>query len=113
MPEFEKDLEDIRETKTRTNELVRALIRDLHRSPLGRAGLAEALKSFTADVGGGSGVSFVTDVADLPLPPTIALLIYHISREAVMNALKHAGAENISIVLDQKDDVVELNIKDD
>src|SRR5205807_7620472 len=48
--EVERDLEQIRETKNQTNQLVRALIRDLHRSPLGRAGLAEALKSFTEDV---------------------------------------------------------------
>src|SRR5205809_3967721 len=67
--EDEKDIEQIRETKNRTNELVRALIRDLHRSPLGRKGLAEALKSFTEDVGRGSGVSFFTDVAELPLSP--------------------------------------------
>src|SRR5919201_2874260 len=61
----EKDLDAIRETKNRTSEMVRALIRDLHRSPLGRAGLAEALVSFAADVGEGSGVAFHTEVADL------------------------------------------------
>ena len=108
-----KDLELIRETKNRTNDMVRALIRDLHRSPLGRAGLGEALKSFTNDVAGNSGINFVVEVADLPLPPPIALLIYHISREAVMNALKHAGASTITIELEPHDDVVELRIRDD
>jgi signal transduction histidine kinase len=111
--EVVKDLELIRDTKNRTNELVRALIRDLHRSPLGRAGLGEALKSFTQDVGGTSGVKFDIEVADLPLPPPIALLMYHISREAVMNALKHSRASNINISLDPHDDVVELRIADD
>jgi len=111
--EVEKDLEQIREAKNRTNELVRALIRDLHRSPLGRAGLAEALKSFTEDVGRGSGVNFVNEIADLPLPPPIALLVYHISREAVMNSLKHSGATNVWITLKPREDVVELTIRDD
>lgn len=111
--EVANDLEAIRETKNRTNELVRALIRDLHRSPLGRAGLAEALKSFTSDVGGPSGTDFHIDVADLPLPPPIQLLVYHISREAVMNALKHAGAANIWIALQPLEDVVQLAIRDD
>jgi signal transduction histidine kinase len=111
--DVETDLDQIRQTKNRTNDLVRALIRDLHRSPLGRAGLAEALKSFAADVGGNSGVKFVTEVADLPLPPPIALLIYHISREAVMNSLKHSGASTVTITLEPKDDVVELRISDD
>jgi signal transduction histidine kinase len=111
--EVAKDLELIRDTKTRTNEMVRALIRDLHRSPLGRAGLGEALKSFTQDVGGSSGVKFNIEVADLPLPPPIALLMYHISREAVMNALKHSRASNINISLEPHDDVVDLCIADD
>src|SRR5207237_1154786 len=111
--DVEKDLDQIRETKNRTNELVRALIRDLHRSPLGRAGLAEALKSFTSDVGGGSGVTFTTAIAELPLPPPIALLIYHISREAVMNTLKHSGAANVWITLEPVEDAVQLTIKDD
>jgi signal transduction histidine kinase len=111
--DVENDLDLIRQTKNRTNDLVRALIRDLHRSPLGRAGLGEALKSFTTDVGVNSGIDFVVEVADLPLPPPIALLIYHISREAVMNALKHAGASTISILLEPRDDVLELRVVDD
>ena len=111
--DVEQDLELIRQTKNRTNDLVRALIRDLHRSPLGRAGLGEALRSFTNDVAGNSGIEFKVEVADLPLPPPIALLIYHISREAVMNALKHAGASTITIQLEPHDGDVELQIIDD
>src|SRR5439155_24589959 len=37
-------LERIKETKNRTADRIRALIRDLHRSPLGHAGLADALR---------------------------------------------------------------------
>ena len=109
----EEELESIRETKNRTSEKIRALIRDLHRSPLGRAGLGEALESFTQDVGGGSGVRFTVDVADLQLPPAIQLLIYHMAREAVMNALKHSGAETILISLQPTDEGVELILRDD
>ncbi len=109
----EQDLDAIRETKNRTSELVRALIRDLHRSPLGRAGLAEALVSFTSDIGEGSGVRFHTEIAPMGLPPAIQLLIYHIAREAAMNALKHSGAENVWIALQPVDDGVELTVRDD
>jgi signal transduction histidine kinase len=109
----EQDLDAIRETKNRTSELVRALIRDLHRSPLGRAGLAEALVSFTSDIGEGSGVRFHADIAPMGLPPAIQLLIYHIAREAAMNALKHSGAENVWIALQPVDDGVELTVRDD
>jgi signal transduction histidine kinase len=109
----DEGLEAIRETKNRTSDLVRALIRDLHRSPLGRKGLAEALKSFTEDVGKGSGVDFPVKVKDLPLAPPIQLLIYHISREAVMNSLKHSGASTISITLEEHEKEVQLEIRDD
>jgi signal transduction histidine kinase len=111
--ETEKGLEAIRETKNRTSDMIRALIRDLHRSPLGRKGLAEAMTSFTEDVGQGSGIAFKVSVADLPLSPPIQLLIYHISREAVMNSLKHSGASTISITLEAGEHDVRLTIGDD
>jgi signal transduction histidine kinase len=107
----ENDLEAIRETKNRTSELVRALIRDLHRSPL--AGLAEALGSFTGDIAKGAGIRFHTDVAPIALPPAIQLIAYHIAREAAMNSLKHSGADNVWITLHPNDDGAELTIRDD
>ena len=46
-----EQLEKIRESKQDTSDRIRALIRHLHRSPLGAKGLAEALESFTDEVG--------------------------------------------------------------
>jgi signal transduction histidine kinase len=83
-------LEKIRDTKNRTADRIRALIRDLHRSPLGHAGLADALRGFIDEIGKDSGVRFHTDVTESQLPPPIALLVYHIAREGVMNAMKHS-----------------------
>ena len=77
-----------------TSDRVRALIRDLHRSPLGAKGLSEAIESFTDEVGRESGVRFHLDVEDVVMPAPIALLLYHVAREGVMNALKHAHAED-------------------
>jgi len=108
-----KDLEGITSTKDQTSNAVRALIRDLHRSPIGRKGLAEAVQSFGADVSKGSRTRVTTDVVEVSLPPPIQLLIYQIAREAAMNALKHAEAENIWISLHERDDGVELQIRDD
>ena len=92
-------LEKIRESKQETSDRIRALIRDLHRSPLGAKGLAEALESFTDEVGRDSGVIFHRDVENIALPAPIALLVYHIAREGVMNALKHAQASNMWIAV--------------
>ncbi len=110
----EKTLEEIRVTKSKTSDRIRALIRDLHRSPLGRAGLAEALQGFIAETARDADIRFHTDIAEVPLPPPIALLLYHIAREGVMNALKHAEASNVWLTVKHpEEDVVELVLRDD
>lgn len=104
---------EIKETKNRTSDRIRALIRDLHRSPLGRAGLAEALHSFIAETGKDAQVRFHTDIDQIDLPAPIALLMYHIAREAVMNSLKHAQASNMWLMVKQDGDEVEMVLRDD
>jgi len=105
-------LDKIRESKQDTSDRIRALIRDLHRSPLGAKGLADALESFTDEVGRDSGVVFHRDVQEISLPAPIALLIYHVAREGVMNALKHAQATDMWIgVVEESDDIV-LRLRD-
>jgi signal transduction histidine kinase len=105
-------LEKIRESKQETSERIRALIRDLHRSPLGAKGLAEALESFTDEVGRDSGVVFHRDVEEIDLPAPIALLVYHIAREGVMNSLKHARATDMWIAVRETGDNIELELRD-
>lgn len=106
-------LDKIKDTKQETSDRVRALIRDLHRSPLGHAGLAEALHGFIAETARDSGVRFHTDIAEVALPAPIALLVYHIAREGTMNALKHANAKNVWVTVRQDDDNIELILRDD
>jgi len=113
LDDTEQTLEEIKETKNRTSDRIRALIRDLHRSPLGRAGLEEALHSFIAETARDSEVQFHTDIDELPLPPPIALLLYHIAREGVMNVMKHAQAENVWLTVKPIRDEVELVLRDD
>jgi signal transduction histidine kinase len=107
-----EQLDKIRESKQETSDRIRALIRDLHRSPLGAKGLAEAFESFTDEVGRDSGVRFHRDVEDITLPAPIALLLYHIGREGVMNALKHAHASDMWITVREHDGSIELQLRD-
>jgi signal transduction histidine kinase len=105
-------LDKIRESKQETSDRIRALIRDLHRSPLGAKGLAEALESFSDEVGRDSSVRFHRDVADIDLPAPIALLVYHIAREGVMNALKHAQARDMWISVREEGGDIVLTLRD-
>jgi signal transduction histidine kinase len=113
LDEAERILGEIKETKNKTSDRIRALIRDLHRSPLGRAGLAEAIKGFLAEMGRESEARLHADVAEIDLPAPIALLVYHNAREAVMNALKHAQASNIWVEVQHDGDEVVLVVRDD
>lgn len=109
----EELLLEIKETKNRTSERIRALIRDLHRSPLGRAGLGEAIRGFLAEMARESDVRFHADIDEVDVPAPIALLLYHNAREGVMNALKHARASNIWVAVEQQGDEVEMTLRDD
>jgi len=116
MDDTEELLLEIKETKNRTSERIRALIRDLHRSPLGRAGLGEAIRGFLAEMARESDVRFHADIDEVEVPAPIALLLYHNAREGVMNALAHAKASNIWVAVEQKGeegDEVEMTLRDD
>ncbi len=113
LPETERTLEEIKETKSKTSDRIRALIRDLHRSPLGPAGLAEALQSFIIETARDADIDFHTDIAEVELPPPIALLLYHIGREGVMNTLKHAHPSNVWLTVRQQADAIEFVLRDD
>ena len=111
--DLEGQLDKIRQSKQDTSDRIRALIRDLHRSPLGAKGLSESLESFTDEVGRDSGIAFHRDIEDIDLPAPIALLIFHIAREGVMNALRHANPTEVSISVHEDDDDIVLSLRDD
>jgi two-component system NarL family sensor kinase len=108
-----EEIEGIRRAKERAQELIRALIRDLHRSPLGRAGLVQALLSFCSDVERDSHIRIRADLAEVDLPAPVQLLCYQVAREAVMNAVKHSGAHSITLSLHEVDDGARLAVADD
>jgi signal transduction histidine kinase len=110
--ELEAQLAKIKASKQETSNRIRALIRDLHRSPLGAKGLAEAFESFVDEVARESGVDFHFDVEDVELPAPIALLLYHVGREGVMNALKHADAPDLWLSVREEEDQIILRLRD-
>jgi signal transduction histidine kinase len=108
-----EEIAGLRESRDRAMHLIRALIKDLHRSPLGRAGLSEALNSYAHEVERDTGVRMRTDLQDPEMAPAIQLLCYHVAREAVMNAIKHAEATAITITLEPTSEGARLSVADD
>lgn len=107
------ELESIRGTKDRTLQVIRSLIKDLHRSPLGRAGLREAITSYCSDLENDSELRFQLDLEEVEMPPPIQLLCYQVTREAIMNVVKHAEASRVRIGLRPTEEGALLEIHDD
>jgi signal transduction histidine kinase len=108
-----EELAALRTSRDRAMQLVRALIKDLNLSPLGRAGLGEALKTYGEEVEKDTGVKVRTRVAEIEMAPPVQLLCYHVAREAVMNAVKHADASTITITLEPTAEGARLRVSDD
>jgi signal transduction histidine kinase len=109
----ERELDGIRQARARASELLRALIKDLRLSPLGRAGVSEALRAFCSEVGKDYRVAVTTDLAEVQMPPPIQLLCYQLAREAVMNAVKHAEPSTVKVTLEPTSGGARVTISDD
>lgn len=107
-----EEIVGLRHSRDRAMELVRGLIKDLHRSPLGREGLNDALRSYGVDVQKQTGVRIETQLQEAPMAAPVQLLCYHVAREAVMNAVKHAEASTITIMLESTEDGARLKVQD-
>ena len=87
--------------------------RGRRRSMTDSTGLRESLSSFTDEEGRDSGIRFHHGADEVELPTPMALLMFHIAREGVMNAIKHAEPTDIwiDIAEDLSGDVV-LRVRD-
>jgi signal transduction histidine kinase len=108
-----EEIAAIRTSRNRAMELIRALIRDLHRSPLGRAGLSEALVSYAHETERDTGLQIRTVLEPVDMAAPVQLLCYHVAREAVNNAIKHAEASTITISVERTRDGARLKVRDD
>jgi two-component system nitrate/nitrite sensor histidine kinase NarX len=96
----------------RANEMLDKVKDKLPSRPMDSSALAESLKSFIDDVGRDSDVQFHPDIHEVDLSTPVALLMFHIAREAVMNAVKHADPTDVWIVLDETRQYVSLEVRD-
>jgi len=93
---------------------LRALLTDLRSDFLTSAGLAASLLNLTQAVRTRSGLDVRLSFADEPdVPPTTKDALLLITREALQNIVKHAGADRVDIVFEATGGDVELLIIDD
>jgi signal transduction histidine kinase len=108
-------LEDVRELVVSTLQSVRRLAIELRPSALDDYGLVSALERLTATVTeqGGPVVDLEAQLGGERLPGEIETALYRIVQEALTNAVKHADASRVSVVLTRTNDAVIAVVEDD
>jgi signal transduction histidine kinase len=93
---------------------MRALIFELRPESLEHEGLIAALSRQAAALQARHNIAVHTDLCEEPsLAPTAKQELYRIAQEAVQNAVKHAHADNVDLLLRQSASAVILEVRDD
>jgi signal transduction histidine kinase len=107
-------LRELRDTAQEALREMRLLIFELRPSVLESEGLVNALRARLEAVEERAGLAVEFEVeGETILPTNVEGGLYRIAQEALNNALKHAGACNISVCLKYVDERVILEIIDD
>ena len=110
----EEYLQLLSETTQQTKKQLQLLLFELRPNMLEQIGLFGGLQQRLEVVERHAGFGVSLDVPDhLRLPPAVEEGLYHISQEALNNALKHASAQNVNVRAWVDGDVVTLEIVDD
>jgi signal transduction histidine kinase len=91
-------------------EELQEISRGIHPAILSRGGLTAALKTLARR----SAVPVVLEVrAETRLPEPVEVAAYYIVSEALTNTAKHADASEVHILVEARDGVLRLSIRDD
>ncbi len=109
-----RDAEEIEASLQNSVVEARSLARGIFPVHVDRTGLSTALRELTETTSRMTGVPIeVAEWSEVHIEdPQVAMHLYRIAQEAVSNALKHSGADEISISLTTDDDQLELVISD-
>jgi len=107
-------LRTLREDLVRLSEDVHAMSYRLHPSVLDDLGLVEALKAECDRVARHGEMSVVVDASAMPaaLPAAASLCLFRVAQEALSNAVRHARASAVSVLLSSRSHGLELAVSD-
>ena len=106
---------DVRDNVLATVEDVRGVVRTLRPEGLDALGLPAALTSLTTRLTQRTGIRIVRELQrDLPgLDDDQKLVMYRVAQESITNAIRHADATCIAVVLRADGEQVQLTVRDD
>ena len=92
---------------------LRDMVRDLQHSSIGPGGLVDTLSLLVTEVEATTHARVESHIGSVGGSPLTHLLLYHLAREALSNAIRHSNATSIVLVLDQEEDSIRLRVSDD
>jgi signal transduction histidine kinase len=117
VPETEasrRHLDDLRQLVSQTMTEARAISFNLMPAVLSDFGISSALKMLASQVASATGthITFVSGWNGQRLPKNIEVGLYRVGQEAIHNAVKYAGAQEIRLELTDKKKFIHLEITD-
>jgi len=114
--DLDDDLPELLSATEAAQDAIRGLLHELRRSPLGPGGLQETVRLLADQIAsrGELRVAVKLDsLHGLEADSLVQLLAYQIIREALHNAEKHSGAENVSVRIWIDESSLRLVVEDD
>lgn len=112
-PGYTDDVSGLQDRIMALSDDVRQLSHQLHPSCLQHVGLRSALENLCRHPAGHAWPRVLTDDAVDALPPEIALCFYRVAQEALANAVRHAGASEVTLRAMVDEDIATLRVIDD
>lgn len=94
---------------------LRRVLMSLSPQPLEESSLPEALAILIGELERRSGIACRFTRRDIPpvLPPAMSLALFRIAQEGLTNAIRHARARHIDLVVEGRADALVLEVRDD
>ncbi len=110
--EFHIQVAILKRTSSRMIHEMRALLLEMRPAHLEQLGLAEALRDLAASYGERLDITITADIAPVSLQPEAEHALLRVAQEALSNAVRHAHATRIALVLQPFEQRVRLTIQD-
>jgi signal transduction histidine kinase len=109
-----RDASELLALSNETIETLREVVGDLRRSPVGRGGLVLSLRGLAQDLS----IQWRTRItvegpSELDVSSDTQLAAYHVAKEGLLNALKHASASSVSVRVQRLPEAVSIQVQDD
>jgi signal transduction histidine kinase len=111
--DLEADVPDLLRAVEAADSALRDMIRDLRDSTIGPGGLAETIRLLVRQLEADGSPPIDTELHEVGGTELTQHLAYQLMREAVSNAVKHADAKRIRIVLSGDESSIQVQVSDD